>query len=117
MFIVLGMLLIVVALAGVILNIIRSQARFTHHQASRIQAYYASQAGINYAIEMLRTGGWVINTHCLPPGGCLLTDPDFPAAVASVNIIRPRGTPDCPNTPVPPGGACISTTATYTYIP
>jgi len=54
--IVLGMLLVVVSLVTVMLSFILSHARLTHHQTSRIQAYYASMAGINYALEKLRLG-------------------------------------------------------------
>jgi len=61
LFIVLGTIFIVLLLANIILNLFTSQARLTHHQVSRIQAYYASMAGVNYAIEKLRLGtaGWV----------------------------------------------------------
>ena len=50
---VLGTILVVVILASVILSIILSHSRLTHHQVSRIQAYYAAQAGVNLAIENL----------------------------------------------------------------
>src|SRR3989338_8459923 len=56
LFIVLGTLLVVVSLATVILSLILSHARLTHHQTSRIHAYYAALAGMNYAIEKLRVG-------------------------------------------------------------
>lgn len=59
MFIVLATLMIVIVLANVMLNIMSSQSRLTHHQVSRIQAYYAAQAGMNYALEMLRIGTWI----------------------------------------------------------
>jgi Tfp pilus assembly protein PilX len=61
LFVVLAIVLIVVILSGVILNIILNQSRITHHQVSRIQAYYASKGMMNYALEMVRTGVWVPN--------------------------------------------------------
>ena len=54
LFIVLGTILIVMILANIILNIMLSQSRLTQHQVSRIQAYYASLAGMNYALEEIR---------------------------------------------------------------
>jgi Tfp pilus assembly protein PilX len=82
---VLGTLLVVLTLANIILNIILSQSRLTHHQVSRIQAYYAGLAGVNYAIDKLRLGNdpeWSVTgnyTHNL-------TDPDFPPYIQLVEI-------------------------------
>ena len=59
LFIVLAVIIIVVILSGVILSIVSSQSRLTHHQVSRIKAYYASKGIMNYAMEKLRTGIWV----------------------------------------------------------
>src|SRR3989338_8661960 len=67
LFIVLATLMIVVVLANVMLNIMSSQSRLTHHQVSRIQAYYATQSGMNLAIERLRTGNWTEGSYCLGP--------------------------------------------------
>ena len=53
LFMVLVSVLMTVILAGIILNIITSNARFSQHQVSRVQAYYAAMAGVNYAIEKL----------------------------------------------------------------
>jgi len=61
LFIVLATVMIVIVLAGVILSIISSQSRLTHHQVSRIKAYYAGKGIMNYALEKLRTGDWVPN--------------------------------------------------------
>ncbi|MDP2044012.1 MAG: hypothetical protein Q8K15_02445, partial [Candidatus Omnitrophota bacterium] len=61
LFIVLGLILVVVVLAAVILSIISSQSRLTHHQVSRIKAYYAGKGMMNYASDMLRKGNWVPN--------------------------------------------------------
>jgi Tfp pilus assembly protein PilX len=60
LFMVLGTLLVVTILAFIMLNIILSHSRLTQHQVGRIQAYYAAQAGMNYALEMLRTGAWTV---------------------------------------------------------
>jgi len=62
LFIVLGTLFIVVILSGVILRTITSQSTFTHHQVSRIKAYYAGKGIMNYSLDQLRKGTWV-------PGG------------------------------------------------
>lgn len=121
LFMVLGMILIIVILAIVILNIISSQSRFTHHQVSRIQAYYAAQAGMNLAIERLRTGVWVSGTDCV--AGCWWTfdGVDFhPASIVGNRVsivIVTAGSPGCTSPPAPSGGACINSTAEYTYSP
>jgi Tfp pilus assembly protein PilX len=60
--IVLGTLLVVIVLAGFILNIISNQSRLSNHQISRIKAYYASKGMMNYALEMLREGTWVADS-------------------------------------------------------
>lgn len=117
---VLATLLVVVALANVILLIISSQSRLTHHQISRIQAYYAAQAGMNYALEQLRTGSWTAGS-CPSPAGCNLpNDPSF-----SANITQPVIIIFCPSgvycasltTPcTPPTGIdfCIDVKVDYT---
>ncbi len=66
---VLGTILVVVILANVVLRIMLNQSRLTHHQVSRIQAYYAAHAGIVDALEKLRTGDYVLGTHCTEAGG------------------------------------------------
>ncbi len=65
LFIVLGIIMLVMILTIVILRIMFSQSRLTHHQVSRIKAYYAGKSMMNYAFEMLRTGAWIPN----PSGG------------------------------------------------
>ncbi|MDD2679841.1 MAG: hypothetical protein PHO03_03445 [Candidatus Omnitrophica bacterium] len=57
--IVLATLLVVIILAGVILNLISNQTRLTTHQVSRIRAYYATKGIMNYTLDMLRQGTWV----------------------------------------------------------
>lgn len=55
---VLGTTLIVVILANVLLNIMLNQSRITEHEIRRIQSYYVTLAGINYALEQVRAGTW-----------------------------------------------------------
>lgn len=118
LFLVLGVVLMVVLLTNIFLGIILSHSRLSHHQISRIQAYYAAWAGVNYAREMLRTGTWKVNTDCLASSPCFLKDDDFPSVITNKDvgiILRKPGDPGCNN---PPGGsACISVTADYTNIP
>ncbi len=117
LFIVIGTVFIVIFLANVVLSIITSHSRLTHHQVSRIQAYYASMAGVNYALEMLRIGsptGWTVNS-CLPPNGCPipfnLANDFHPASIKSVSvIIRASGSAGCPG-----NSACVSAKADYAY--
>ncbi len=83
LFIVLGVIIVSVVLATVVLRIISSQSRLTHHQVSRIQALYAAKAGMVLAFDKLRRGDWVqnataINYYCInakvdPPVSCLDT--------------------------------------------
>ena len=89
---ILALILAVIVLANIALVLISSQARFTHHQVSRIRAYYAAQAGINYTLERLRVGDWVpdsVNTYyCINDNGTTMTctngsisDDDIPFGV------------------------------------
>lgn len=120
LFIVLGTLLIVIILANIILNFMLSQSRLTHHQVSRIQAQYAAQAGINYALEKLRLAD---DPTCWPATGsyarricrnpcsdsCSLTDSSFPLGIDAVVISV--GPPDVNGTRE------INATVDYTYAP
>ena len=104
---VLGTLLVVVILANVILSIILSQSRLTHHQVSRIQAYYAAQAGMNLAFEQLRTGNWSTGNYTLcSSANCSFIDPNitFPVNM-SISLPDANGT------------RTINVTANYTYTP
>ena len=88
--IVLGTIIIVTLLATVILRIFFSHYRLTNHNITRIQAYYAALAGVNHAMELLRTG----NTPNIPAGSTYhynLTDQSFPPIIktVSVNITGP----------------------------
>jgi hypothetical protein len=120
LFLSLFVLLLVVIFANVILNIMRSHSRLTHHQVSRIQGYYAAMAGVNYALEKLRLGTWTVGTYCINnsgpdcPGPCLagpttVNEPDFPCSVTSVtvNIGSPDGSGIYP----------VSAEANYRYTP
>jgi len=83
--------MVVACIAFVILT---SQARFTHHNVSRIQAFYAAQAGTNYALEMLRTNdsNWdpaivgLPYTHNLCRG-CVAPDVDEPGLPTPVQNV------------------------------
>lgn len=116
LYIVLATVFIVVALANIILNVVLSQSRFTHHQVSRIQASYAAKAGMVYALEQLRTGNWDDKT-CKGPKGCSLPDDtNLPHTIDSVKIVTiPVDEPGCENAPAGIN-CCIQVTADYTKI-
>jgi hypothetical protein len=110
---------VVLVLSVVILSTMSNQSRLTHHQISRIQAYYASLASINYSLEMLRIGlpnGWS-TASCPSPAGCTMpADLSFPNTVISRKVFFiPAGTAGCN----PPGntGICIQADTDYTYTP
>ena len=115
LFMVIGTILVAVVLSNILLRFISSQYRLTHHQISRIQGYYAAMAGINYAVDNLRTGAWTVNSCLEAAGGCDLNDNGFPNTINQpvTIIIRPAGSAGCES---PPGQAiaCISATANYT---
>jgi hypothetical protein len=50
--------MVVAWLSIVTLRVISSQSRLTHHQLSRIRAYYADKAGMNLVFDKLRSGDW-----------------------------------------------------------
>ncbi len=130
LFLVLGTLLVVVSLAALMLSLILSHARLTYHQTSRIQAYYAAMAGINYGLEKLRTGTWVPGTI---PTGCSGSSTSYtctmsfdtgdfkPASIVGNNVSIIIRSVQSSNSAqpwyfyyIPPGSsACVSTTATY----
>ncbi|MDI6606000.1 MAG: hypothetical protein QME65_02510 [Candidatus Omnitrophota bacterium] len=99
-------IVVVVILANVALRLILNQFRLTHHQVSRIRAYYASLAGMNLALEKIRLGEWVIPTartmygcinNCIDPFATgarrypLVRDPDIPYNVQVAVYPRGRG--------------------------
>jgi Tfp pilus assembly protein PilX len=94
LFVILAVVFVAVALAGTILNLMLSQTRLTHHQVSRIQAFYAAQAGMNYAFNRMRRDGCAsypcVWTICR--SGCTQEEPGLPAAVNNVTItVYPKG--------------------------
>lgn len=119
LFVVLGVILMTATLAAVVLSLIVSHHRLTHHQSSRIQAYYAAQAAMNYAVEKLRNGtdpSWPANgtytrnlcrANCTGPGD--INDPNFPGSIQGVTIRV--GAPDANNV------RQINITANYTAPP
>jgi len=121
--IVLALIIIAIVLANVVLNVMSNQSRLTHHEISRIQGYYAAQAGAIFAYERLRSGAWVAGVNCTAAVPCSLAalDPEFrdanhgfPASIADVTItIVPVGTAPCIN---PPGNStCVYSRADYAY--
>ncbi len=121
---VLTTLLVAAILGAILMNFMASQARLTHHQVSRIQAYYAALAGMNYAYERLRTGAWTA-VNCPAGAPCHLNTLDanftatFPGSISDVEItLVPFNTAPCINPPAPLGiNACIYSQAIYTYTP
>ena len=76
---VLAVLFFVIVVANIVLILFSSQARLSHHQVSRIQAYYAGMAGINYAFEQLRIGNWTEGTY-------YLADENFPHIIKNRTV-------------------------------
>jgi Tfp pilus assembly protein PilX len=133
LFIVIATIFVLILLANIILNLMLSQSRLTHHQVSRIQAYYASLAGVNYTYDALRRGAWVVpgagasDTHCISRNagecaalGIVCTDETidsaFPSTIECIQVVvSPSGVNGCD----PPTGSdsCISATSHYAYTP
>jgi len=127
LFIVLATVFVVILLGEITIKFIASQNRFSHESVNRIQAYYAAKAGMNYALEMLRTGTWTFSPNsCAPPSGCLINEYAFPDSIKSFDgtankqfrvIFCPAGS-ICAFASFgcqPPSGInfCINTTVTY----
>ena len=140
---VLVVLLVVVALAEGILQIMLNQSRLTHHNVSRIQAYYAAMAGMKLAYENLRTNSWPTPTvgnpvvwHCMSLNGVIpqcagdtapIVEPNLPGSIQFVFVrvaiggaptnnpatIPPLLWPECN----PPAGVntCVNARAVYTF--
>ena len=72
LFVVLMTVVMVIILGTIVLGVMLSQNRFSHHKVSRIQAYYASLAGIRYVSEMLRQRDLnpATTTACSPAATC-----------------------------------------------
>ncbi|MDD5505627.1 MAG: hypothetical protein PHR73_02595 [Candidatus Omnitrophica bacterium] len=95
LFIVLGAIMVVATLSTVILRIILTQSRLTHHQVSRIQAQYAAKAGVVYALNKLRNNddaNWPSTgeyTRIMRKSGATSPDfnePNLPGSVDRVEI-------------------------------
>ena len=137
-------LLVVAALANVTMNITLSQSRLTRHKVSRIQAYYATTAGVNYALDKLRlndanwipanppTAVWHYMCRDVAAAPCLgdaasFAEPNLSTAIEFVLIrVAIAGAPT--NNPVvttpplwpqcnPPAGVntCVNARAVYTF--
>lgn len=119
LFVVLGTIIVVATLSTVILRIMLTQTRLTHHQVSRIQAQYAAKAGVTYALEMLRINDpdWsssVEYTRIMRRTGSVspdINEPDLPASIDRVEI-----TVYSPGTG-PSSTRKVSAKAVYTYTP
>lgn len=125
LFMVLVTILMVLVLANVVLSLVANQNRLAHHEISRMQALYAAQAGMVYALEKLRNGQWVYGVNCpsgtpceAPPGG----DAGFvPYVVNNRAYITfcPSGSTCNSIVCSPPAGTtfCVQSLAEYTYSP
>ncbi|MBU1125013.1 MAG: hypothetical protein KKC84_03230 [Candidatus Omnitrophica bacterium] len=113
--IVIATIIVITALINVILGMMNSQSRLTHHQVSRIQSQYATQAAINYTLEKLRLGSWEAPaTKYLCKSGGHITEPDLPPGIHYVEVtIAAAGSGTCS----PPAGvnACVSAKAVYSF--
>ncbi|TBR15717.1 hypothetical protein EPO66_05590 [bacterium] len=128
-YMVLATIIIVVLLSIAILTMTLSQSRLTHHQAGRIQAYYAAQAGMVYTYERLRQGLWTSGS-CTDAVPCYINDTEFPKTIISfdadpthkVRVVFCPSATYCPNVNrncTTPAGInfCIYITSLYTYTP
>ncbi len=124
LYMVLTVLLIVVIFANIILSFILSQSQLTHHQVKRIQAYYAAQAGMNYALEALRLNEPNWTTTINPITRLMCREITGISPCTAVNLTSPNITePDLPKTinyvlitvgPLSLDNRTINATANYT---
>ena len=75
----------VVILATVVMKVIMNQSRLTGHQLGRVQAYYASLAGINLAYDRLMAASGGV-AWPLPP-------PYYVKAICRYGAATPQGVP------------------------
>ncbi len=112
LFVVILIIFIVSALAGVALNIMCSNSRRTFSSANRIKAYYSLYSAMVYTFEQLRLGLWGTGTYNFGPpssGICAPCDPDIPYLVQiTVSDFGTGGTA---------GTRTITLTTDYTYTP
>lgn len=89
LYLVLAVLIITAIIAGMVLSLILSQSRLTHHTVSRVQAYYAARMGMNYAIEMLSNNDSVWSnsgTYTICRSGCTHDEPDLPFSIKGITV-------------------------------
>lgn len=122
LYLVLATLVVIIILANIVLGLVSNQSRFAFHQTSRIQAYYAAQMGVNYAMDRLISNdiNWTSAAAfskkiCRTNGvGCFtngnITESSLPSFINSVNI---NITSPDPAT----GIRTISVNVMYTYNP
>ena len=121
LFIVIGIIMVVVILSTIILKVITSHSRLTHHQVSRIQAQYAAKAGVIYALDKLRrnddatcwssSGSYTRIMRSSGAAACVVIEPALPKSISQVDI-----TVSAPGSGVS-GTRKVSAIATYTYTP
>jgi Tfp pilus assembly protein PilX len=113
LYMVVCMLIVVLALAFVVANLLSSHFRFTHHEVQRIRAYYAAMAGLVVSYDQLRRGDWPTNagsTHSLfCTGTC-----EFPDAAIPFTVDITVG---APGTSIDGTGQRIDAAVDYTYTP
>jgi len=114
LYMVICMLIVVLALAFVVANLLSSHFRFTHHEIQRIRAYYAAMAGLVLAYDQLTYGvpAWttaIPTTHQLFCSACEFPDATIPF---QVNVLV-----DIPGTSVDGVGRRVSAAVDYTYTP
>lgn len=89
---VLAILMVIVALANVVLSTMLNQSKLTHHQVTRIQAYYAALGYANYTYQKLFLNddpvGWpaaFTKTFCR--SGCDVNDQDLPFGIERIDVV------------------------------
>jgi Tfp pilus assembly protein PilX len=93
LYLVLMVLTVVIIFANTLLNLVSSQNSLNIHQAKRIQAFYAAQAGINYALEALRLNdtNWTVpTTGNITHYFCPSNTTDFPCNSSTLTVIEPN---------------------------
>jgi len=78
LFLVLAVIMVAAIIGGIIINITLSHFELTRHKVQRIKAYYNAMAGMNLALELIRTGNWTTGSYTLCQSNCTINDPDLP---------------------------------------
>jgi len=117
---VLGVIIVVGVLSSALLQIMLSQYSLTSHQTARIQAYYASLAAMNFALDQLRIGAWTFTptNSCPNATPCSVTDATFPSSITAVRVIFCTPGQLCTGSATPcspPAGItfCVNANAVY----